>query len=151
MQISGACFPSQRSEATVALTSEFFRIHTVIAQRARITGATDTSPRRPCQCTTSVCSHRLFLRRRRRCFRLLHRSLADCTYLCPGNVRRPTQAPAAQRMFSTMNSYNFTLLDTSSPFLYLPAQDGPIDTSWNASFSESNDSTWLPQTRRRSK
>ena len=45
-----------------------------------------------------------------------------------------------------MNSYNFTLLDTSSPFLYLPAQDGPIDTSWNASFSESDDSTWLPQT-----
>src|SRR5258708_39651085 len=46
---------------------------------------------------------------------------------------------------SMPNPVNITILDTSPIFQYLPSQDGPINTSWNASFSGSPDSTSVPQ------
>ena len=45
-----------------------------------------------------------------------------------------------------LNPFNFTISDMSPIFHYYPSRDGPIDSSWNASFSGSPDSTWAPGT-----
>jgi len=58
---------------------------------------------------------------------------------CFGNFNDTFSLP------SMPNPFNFTISDTSPIFHYFPTQDGPIDSSWNASFSGSSDSTWVPE------
>jgi len=72
-----------------------------------------------------------------------------CTsYMLPHISQSGTDSDVCLFSFSTPsmpNPFNITILDTSPIFQYLPSRDGPIDSSWNASFSGSPDSTWVPQ------
>lgn len=46
-------------------------------------------------------------------------------------------------MSAALAPYNFTINDQSPLFQYLPYPDGPIASSWNVTYSESQDSTWV--------
>jgi hypothetical protein len=45
-------------------------------------------------------------------------------------------------MSAPLAPVNFTLSDNSPLFQYYPSRDGPIDSSWNVTYSGSVDSQW---------
>lgn len=47
-------------------------------------------------------------------------------------------------MTSNLTPYNFSYSDNSPLFKYLPYRDGPTDSGWNLSFSDSSQSQWAP-------
>ena len=71
-----------------------------------------------------------------------------CFRTSPNREHTEVSRAFKQNLFlppSMLNPFNITISDTSPIIQYLPSQDGPIDSSWNASFSGSQDSTWVPQ------